>query len=668
MSHESPRKAKVSDEQKRVRIEEVSPVVNGGRFPIKRVIGERVVVRAHLISDGHDELAGRVVFRHQDEKKWTEVPLASLGNDEWEAEFEVKTLGRYVYTVHAWVDSFLTWRHGLERKAEDGQDVGNELLVGAELTRAAAGRAKGTAKEVLDSAADTLGDRQAAQSRRTLRALGKELLEHMTAHPDRSRQTTHANLEISVDRERARFSTWYELFPRSASPVPNRHGTFRDVMDRLPYIAQMGFDVLYFPPIHPIGTSHRKGKNNSEVCQPGEPGSPWAIGNTVGGHKSIHSQLGTDEDFDALVVRAHNLGIEIALDIAFQCSPDHPYVKEHPSWFRWRPDGTVQYAENPPKKYQDIFPFDFETDDWRALWEELESVFQHWIARGVRIFRVDNPHTKAFPFWEWVIDSLKRKHRDLIFLAEAFTRPKIMYGLAKVGFNQSYTYFTWRNSKTELETYLTELTKSEVKEFFRPNFWPNTPDILHAVLQEGGRPAFAMRYVLAATLSANVGIYGPVFELCENEPREPGAEENRNSEKYEIRHWDLKAPHSLSPLIAKMNTIRHDNPALQTNEGLQFHTVENDNIICYSKATADKHNVILTVVNLDSKNAQDSWIHLDLPALGLEEDEAYQVTDLLSGAGYGWRGAHNWVRLDPSDAPGHVFHIRRGETAPDSWL
>ncbi|MCA9227713.1 MAG: alpha-1,4-glucan--maltose-1-phosphate maltosyltransferase, partial [Planctomycetales bacterium] len=471
--------------------------------------------------------------------------------------------------------------------------------------------------------------------------------------------TMERELTIVVDRERARFSSWYEMFPRSAADEPGRHGTFQDVIKRLPYVSSMGFNVLYLPPIHPIGQAHRKGRNNSPVAQPGDVGSPWGIGGPEGGHKAVHPQLGTLEDFDQLVLAARQLGIEIALDIAFQCSPDHPYVKEHPQWFRHRPDGTIQYAENPPKKYEDIYPFDFETDDWQALWQELKSVFVFWIERGVRIFRVDNPHTKPFPFWEWVIGELKRDWPDVLFLAEAFTRPKIMYRLAKLGFSQSYTYFSWRNTSEELREYLTELTTTEAAEFFRPNFWPNTPDILTEYLQVGGRPAFIGRLVLAATLSSNFGIYGPAYEHSVNSPRHSGSEEYLDSEKYEVKHYDLRRQDSLASLIGRVNRIRREHRALQTNEGLQFHTVDNQKILCFTKATEDKSELLMMVVNLDPHHTQSGWVELPLADFGLSDDHPYQLHDLLTDARYLWYGSRNYVELNPHVVPAHIFRVRR---------
>jgi starch synthase (maltosyl-transferring) len=461
-----------------------------------------------------------------------------------------------------------------------------------------------------------------------------------------------------VERDKARFSTWYEMFPRSCAPVPGQHGTLADCEARLPYIAQMGFDVLYLPPLHPIGTVHRKGRNNAVVAAAHDPGSPWAIGAAAGGHKAVHPQLGTLEDLRRLVTRAHEYGIEVALDIAFQCAPDHPYVQEHPEWFRWRPDGTVQYAENPPKKYEDIYPFDFDTPHWQALWEELKSVLDFWIEHGVRIFRVDNPHTKPLRFWEWLIGAVQATHPEVIFLAEAFTRPKIQYELAKRGFTQSYTYFAWRHTKEELSGYFTELTRTTVREYFRPNLWPNTPDILTEYLQHGGRPAFMIRLVLAATLGASYGIYGPAFELGEHLPREEGSEEYLDSEKYELRHWDLEKPDSLRDFIARVNRIRRDNPALQSNQGLQFHPVDNPELLCFSKYNAEHANAILVVVNLSPYHAHSGWVELQLDALGLDARQPYQMHDELSNARYLWHGTRNYLEIDPQVVPAHIFRIR----------
>ncbi len=645
----------------RIVFENVQPEVDGGQFPIKRTVGETVNVEADIYADGHDVLAGVLRYRHERASDWNEIPLSPLGNDRWGASFVVTELGRYRYTLRAWIDRFASWSRDLARKVEAGQDVSVDLCIGADLVEEAARRAPPSdGPGILRWAALLRGGGDAAVGV----ALSPELAALMARYPVAECVASyHRELEVIVDRVRARFSAWYEMFPRSAAPVPGRHGTLADCEARLPYVASMGFDVLYLPPIHPIGRTHRRGKNNAETAGPDDPGSPWAIGSAEGGHTAIHPQLGTLEDFRRLMERARSFGIEVAMDLAFHCSPDHPYVREHPEWFRWRPDGTVQYAENPPKKYQDIYPFNFETPAWRTLWDELLGVVRFWIGQGVRIFRVDNPHTKPFAFWEWLIREVTREYPDVLFLSEAFTRPKIMYRLAKVGFTQSYTYFAWRNTKAELVTYFTELTQTPLREFFRPHLWPNTPDILTEYLQRGGPPAFAIRFVLAATLGAGYGIYGPAFELCENRPLAAGSEEYLDSEKYEIRYWDLERPGNLRPLISRVNSIRRENPALHSDWTLHFHGIDNDNLICYSKHTPDRRNVILMVVNLDPHHTQAGWTNLSLDVLGLRPDEPFQVHDLLNGPSYTWRGSCNDVELDPASTVAHVFRIA-GERRP----
>jgi starch synthase (maltosyl-transferring) len=643
----------VSDGRRRVAIEAVWPEVDGGRFPSNRSLGEKVAIEADVFTDGHDALACILRYRHQATSTWTEVRMTALGNDRWRAEFAVTDLGRYIYTFEAWVDRFLTWRLQLAKRVAAGQDVALELEVGAKLVEAAAGRAQGADSTALVRQADALHASNEAA------AVSTELIELMDRYPDRSEAVTYPReIEMLVDPVRARFSSWYELFPRSAGE-PGRHGTFRDVERRLSYVASMGFDVLYIPPIHPIGRTNRKGANNSVKASPGEPGSPWAIGSEEGGHKSIHPELGTVDDFRHLLMAAEEHGLALALDIAFQCSPDHPYIREHPEWFRHRPDGSIQYAENPPKKYEDIVPFDFECEAWRELWSELLSIVSYWIDQGVRIFRVDNPHTKPFAFWEWMIGEVKRDHPDAIFLSEAFTRPKVMYRLAKAGFTQSYTYFAWRNTVWELTQYFTELNQPPVSDFFRSNLWPNTPDILTEYLQHGGRPAFAARLVLAATLGASYGIYGPAFELCEARAKEPGSEEYLDSEKYQLRSWPIDSPESLKELITLVNEIRHENLALQSDRGLRFHTTENESLLAYSKSTADLADVVLTVVNLDPHHTQSGMVTLPLQALGLDGDKSYQAHELLSGARYLWNGPRNYVEINPHAAPAQIFRFRR---------
>ena len=647
--------ASQSDGRKRVAIESVSPEIDAGRFPAKRALGEKVAVEADIFADGHDALACVTRYRHASSPSWTEVPMVPLVNDRWRAEFVVTELGTYRFTIEAWIDRFGTWSRQFAKRVEAGQDVTQELEVAARLVEAAAARAAAPDSEKLAGYAAQLRKGKAAAAA----ALGSDLAELMERHADRSLSATNGReVEVIVEAERARYGAWYEMFPRSAGKQ-GKHGTFRDVEDWLPYISGMGFDVLYLPPIHPIGRTHRKGANNSVKAKPDEPGSPWAIGSDEGGHKSVHPQLGTLDDFRRLVRVAGEHGLSIALDIAFQCSPDHPYAKEHPEWFRHRADGSIQYAENPPKKYEDIYPFDFECEAWRELWAELLSIVVFWIDQGVKIFRVDNPHTKPFGFWEWFIGELKRDHPEVILLSEAFTRPKVMYRLAKVGFSQSYTYFAWRNTSWELSQYFTELRSAPIREFLRPNLWPNTPDILTEYLQTGGRPAFAARLVLAATLGASYGIYGPAFELGENRAKEPGSEEYLDSEKYQIRSWDRDSPGSLRELITVVNKVRRENPALQSDSGLMFHPTENDQIIAYTKSTDDLADVVLTVVNVDPHHRQIGMVTLPLEALGIDRDRSYQAHELLSGARYIWNGPRNYIELDPSSTPAQIFRFRR---------
>ncbi len=675
--------------RQRVVIDRVRPEIDGGRFAIKRTAGEKVRVEADVFTDGHDALGCLLLYRDERTAAWSEVAMEALGNDRWRGELTVSSVGRWRYTVTAWVDPWKTWRRDLRKRLDARQDVSLDLLAGAALIQAAAERVRAAGRKsearVLTGLARALGpgrdrdagqrgearDRAPGQGRddeaRLRLALDDELAQLMDRHADRAAAAaTYRELAVIVDRERARFSSWYEMFPRSCSPVPGRHGTFRDLAARLPDVAEMGFDVLYLPPIHPIGVTNRKGKNNAERAEPGDVGSPWAIGlaanaggASAGGHKSIHPELGTAADFRWLVGQAREHGVELALDVAFQCSPDHPYVHEHPEWFRKRPDGSIQYAENPPKKYEDIYPFDFECDAWRELWDELKSIFLHWIGEGIRIFRVDNPHTKPFAFWEWVIGELKRDHPDVIFLAEAFTRPKLMYRLAKLGFTQSYNYFPWRTNRWELTEYFTELTRTEVAEFFRPSLWPNTPDILTEQLQFGGRAAFVQRLVLAATLGASYGIYGPPYELLESRARERGGEEYLDSEKYQLRHWDLAAPHSLRDLIALVNRVRRENPALKTDATLRFHPTDNEQLLCYSKTAESADNTIVAVVNLDPHHVQSGWVELDLARLGLDAGRPFQAHDLLTGARFLWSGSRNFVQLDPQHTPAHLFRVRR---------
>src|SRR6185312_4646145 len=647
------------DGRRRVVIEGVSPEIDGGRFPAKRSVGERVRVEADIFTDGHDLIAAVLRSRPEASQTWTEQPMRALVNDRWAGEFEVTQLGRYRYTIQAWVDHWETWHHDLAKRIGANADTEIDYLVGANLIDQAAERSEALHAQYLRDQAGFLRTESGMDARRA-RATDPALNQLMLRYPDRRFATElDRELVIVVDPVRARFSSWYELFPRSTSPEAGRPGTLADCEARLPYIAAMGFNVVYLPPVHPVGSAFRKGKNNSVAAEPDDVGSPWAIGSAEGGHKAVHPDLGTIEDFRRFVRRAADLGLQTALDIAFQVAPDHPYVDEDEEWFRKRPDGTIQYAENPPKKYQDIYPFDFETPKWFELWQELKSVFTFWIDQGVRIFRVDNPHTKAFPFWEWCIGEIKREWPETLFLSEAFTRPKIMYRLAQLGFSQSYTYFPWRNTKHELTAYLTELTQPPVREFFRANQWPNTPDILTEFLQIGSRAAFMIRLLLAATLGANYGIYGPAFELMESRPVRPGSEEYLDSEKYQIRYWDLERPDSLRDFIGLVNRIRNENAALQSDWSLEFHPVDNDQLICYSKRSEDPANLIVVVINLDPHHTQSGFVELPLDRWQIEEDRPYQANDLLTGSHYVWNGRRNWVQLNPESVPGHIFRIRR---------
>jgi starch synthase (maltosyl-transferring) len=647
------------DGRKRVIIEGVRPEIDGGRYAIKRVTGEKVVVEADIFCDGHDLISSVMKYRRENEEHWHECEMEPLVNDRWRASFTVDEQVRYCYTLLAWVDHFKSWRRDFRKKLDAGVAEEIDLQAAIHLMEECAGRASEEDRHWLHTRKEKLADSRPF-AERAEDALREDLAQVMFLYSSRE-FATHYNkvLWVWVDREKARFSAWYEFFPRSSSDTEGVHGTFRDAEKWIPYIAEMGFDVIYFPPIHPVGRINRKGKNNAVTAEPDDVGSPWAIGSEEGGHKSVNPELGTLEDFNNFCRKAEEFGIEIALDIAFQCAPDHPYVREHPEWFRHRPDGSIQYAENPPKKYEDIYPFDFESRDWKGLWEELRSVFLFWIEQGVRIFRVDNPHTKAFPFWEWCIADIHKAYPDVIFLAEAFTRPRIMHNLGKLGYTQSYTYFTWRNQKWEIEQYFNELTKTDVREYYRPNLWPNTPDILHEYLQTGGRPAFIIRFILAATLGANYGIYGPAFELQEHVPRNPGSEEYLNSEKYQLRHWDLNRPDSLREIITIVNQIRRENPALQSGWNLQFHPVDNEQLICYSRYTEDFSNILLVIVNLDPFHTQSGWVEIPVNELPLEPEHAYQVHDLITEARYIWQGSRNYVELNPYVFPAHVLRLKR---------
>jgi starch synthase (maltosyl-transferring) len=625
----------------RVIIESVRPEVDAGRFPIKRVVGETVEVEADAFADGHDLVACAVRFRRAGTKPWQQVRMEPIGNDRYRGSFRVASLGEWEYTVAGWVDAFASWRRDLTKKLGASQDVTVDLLEGAELGSRAARKAKGEDRKRLLAIVDGLDPE---------RALSDEFAALMDRYLQPTTVSTYDRvLDVFVGPPQARYSTWYEFFPRSL-------GTLKDAEEHLGYVARMGFDVVYLPPVHPIGITNRKGKNNVTTPDPDDPGSPWAIGSSTGGHTAIDPGLGTLDDFKRFITKANACGLDIALDLAFQCSPDHPWVTEHPEWFRHRPDGSIAYAENPPKRYEDIYPIDFDTEAREELWVALREVVDFWIDFGIRIFRVDNPHTKPFAFWEWLLSGVHMQRPDVVFLAEAFTRPKVMYRLAKLGFDQSVTYFTWRTAKWELEQYFTEL--KEAADFFRPNLWPNTPDILPYHLQNQGAPAFMTRFVLAATLGATYGIYGPAFELQETAPLAPGKEEYLNSEKFELRDWKLEDPNNLAEFIAHVNRIRAENVALHSDRTLRFHEIQNDNLIAYSKCSEDGANVIVCVVNLDPNHTQSGMLHLPLEDFGMRPDESFPVHDLLTEARFVWHGEWNYVELDPHSVPAHVLRLR----------
>ena len=692
---------KPNEGRSRVILEELKPQVDCGRHAVKGIVGDRFTVSATIYSDGHDHVGARLLYKPSAERTWRTAEFVHQGNDIWEASVTLDALGAWLYSAEAWVDHFDTWVHDMHKRidAQEGitapqaggpeqnegtltrdentvalQDVTGQkkptsiqqprpesdivlaLRTGAILLDQASARARDADARTLKGAAGTLRYLAEKNSPFYDFPLSDDMIAVALKYPDLTYASTYAReLPLWVDRERARFSSWYEFFPRSAGQ-PGTHGTLRDAAALLPSIAEMGFDVVYFPPIHPIGTAYRKGKNNSVIAQPDDVGSPWAIGNYDGGHKAILRDLGTFADFEFLLRGAEKHGIEIALDIAFQCAPDHPWVKEHPDWFKIRPDGTIQYAENPPKKYQDIYPINFESADWRAMWQELYGVFAFWIDKGVRIFRVDNPHTKAIPFWEWLIAEVRRSHPEVIFLAEAFTRPHVMYGLAKIGYTQSYTYFSWRTEKKELTEYMTEITTAPVNEFFRPNLWPNTPDILVDFLQTGGRAAFQQRVILAATLGASYGIYGPGYELCDGKAVKAGSEEYLDSEKYQVRAWNRDDPNSLAPLLTLLNRARKAHPALQKDNSLFFHGINNDALIAYSKREGD--DVVLTIVNLDPHTTQTGWTDLHLTELGMPLAGEYEAHDLLTGETFRWSGSYNYISLNPETMPAHILLLR----------
>ena len=634
----------------------VWPEVDGGRTPIKRVVGQHVDVEADAVADGHDLLRVVLLDRPPDADAWRLTAMSPLGNDRYGARFTPDQLGDHLYTVEAWVDRYATWAHNLRRWLDAGESVEEELEEGARLfEEAAAAAPPPDERRRLAEAASTL---RRGGPKAVALAADKALAALVQSTLPARQPARYANiLAAHVERERALVGAWYEMFPRSAGPSPSVHGTLADVEGRLPYVRDMGFDVLYLPPLSPIGRTARKGPGNRNEGGPEDVGSPWAVGSVEGGHTAIHPGLGGQDDLARLIGAARAQGLEIALDLALQCSPDHPWVREHPGWFRHRPDGAIRYAENPPKRYQDIYPLDFECDEWRDLWQAVLDILKAWLGAGVRLFRVDNPHTKPIAFWRWLLASVQSSFPDAVFLAEAFTRPKLMYALARAGFSQSYTYFAWRERKDELEAYGGELFHTPVREFFRPSFWPNTPDILTAYLQRGGPPAFAVRLVLASTLALSYGIYGPAFELCYDRSAGPGQEEYLHSEKYELRLWHLDDPVSLRPLISRVNAIRHAEAAFGPNSVLRFWPTDNPELIAYSRRTPGEGSAILVVVNLDPLHTQSGFVRLEAEPLGLEIGGAFTAHDLLDDARYPWRDGQNYVSLTPGRATAHILRL-----------
>lgn len=642
--------------KKRVVIEEIQPQISCGRYPAKTTVNEPLPVSATIFTDSHDKIQAKLQYRPQGRKRWEDAALKPVINDRWEGSFTATDSGMYEFRILAWVDHFGSWQAGFKKKFEDNQDISVEKQIGLNLLEEGLGKLPAPQAKKMQRYLNNLHN---AQSPAQFTAImeEKELDELMFSTHQKNPDVTESEpYRVVVERERARFSAWYEFFPRSTAQDEGRHGTFQDCIQLLPRISRMGFDVLYLPPIHPIGREFRKGKNNSLTAGPEDVGSPWAIGAAEGGHKAIHPELGSLEDFRDLVQEANKQGIEIALDYALQCAPDHPYVKEHPQWFKWRPDGTVQYAENPPKKYQDVLPINFETDDWENLWQELKSIVDYWIEQGVTIFRVDNPHTKSFLFWEWLIGEIHKDRPDIIFLAEAFTRPRVMERLGKLGFTQSYTYFTWRVSQYELTKYMKELTSPPLRYFFRPNFWPNTPDILPPHLTHGGEAAHIVRMVMAATLSSNWGVYGPVYEFGFTEPM-PNKEEYVDNEKYELKHWDWNKSTKIGELMTRVNQARKENAALQYTNNLVFSETDNEQLFAYAKVDPKEENYIFVVVNLDFHHKHNGWVKVPLYNLGLPLDLKYEVHDLLTGYSYQWQNEWNYVELAPQNQPAHIFRL-----------
>ena len=644
-------------EKSRIIIENIMPVINCGKYAIKRVINEIVHVQADIFGDGHDIIQASIFYKHTKQRSWNETRMHPTLNDSWEGTFKVEKQGNYEYYIQGWEDHGLNWRHGIVKKIEDGQRVASELLEGAELLKPVLKKCTKTEAVLIKRAISCFSNDQEYEEAVNI-SLDDELEKILLKYPSKAVPYESNRIPVYVDREKARFSTWYEFFPRSASAEEGKHGTFKDCEVLLPRIAEMGFDTLYFPPIHPIGEVNRKGKNNATNAAPDDVGSPWGIGSKNGGHKDIHPELGNMKDFKSLVKKAKEMNIEVAMDFALQAAPDHPYVNEHPNWFKWRPDGTIQYAENPPKKYQDILPIYFESDEWKQMWKEFLDIVLYWIEEaGIKIFRVDNPHTKPFYFWGWLIAEVRKKHPDILFLSEAFTRPKIMEQLAKQGFTQSYTYFTWRTSKHDLIQYVNELTQTGLKEYFRPNFWPNTPDINPYHLQGANESMFMIRYFLAATLSSNTGIYGPVFEFLISDAV-PGKEEYLDSEKYQIRHWDWKAENKLMRVISKINNARKTNASLQQTNNIQFCDIHDDGLMAYYKFDQEKENHTLMVVSLDPYYSKQGSLKFPRHELGLHEGQHVTMEDLITGNSYNWDQEWCYVELHPG-MPFHLFKIHK---------
>ena len=642
--------------QSRIVVENIAPQINQGKIFIKRVVNEIVNVTADILVDGHDVLQASILYKHEAEKSWSETRMTPTENDEYTASFQTVKQGFYKYKVEGWVDYLLNWQHGIHRKIDDHQHVNSELLEGAELISSIIEQVKSDEKNYLLHLIQIFKNKE-NYNEAINEAVSNKLTEIFKNYPVKLLTFTSDEYEVYVDREKARFSTWYEFFPRSASETEGKHGTFNNCHRLLSRIAKMGFDTLYFPPIHPIGEVNRKGKNNTTVAQEGDVGSTWGIGSQYGGHKDIHPELGSIEDFKNLVVEAKNQGIEIAMDYALQAAPDHPWVKNHPDWFKWRPDGTVQYAENPPKKYQDILPIYWESKDFKNLWKECLDTLLYWIDCGINVFRVDNPHTKPYYFWGWIISEVKKKHPDVLFLAEAFTKPKVMQQLAKQGYTQSYTYFTWRESKHELIEYMNELTQTNQKEFMRPNFWPNTPDINPFHLQGAPESKYIQRYALAATLSSNIGIYGPVFEQMISNPI-PGKEEYYMSEKFQLCNYNWNIENKVTTIISKINFIRKENESYQQTNNIKFLETGNDQLIAFYKWNQDKTNETLTVISLDAWNSQSGSVQLPLYELGIHNGHKVEVVDLITKNSYNWYNEWNYVELHPN-LPVHVFKINK---------